>query len=182
MTTSEVAARGEPQFDSAEIGALAHLYRGEMYRSKVWRTRVRVFETSFYGPILRGEGVRTDNRWNEILADEYSGLYFHISLLEAMGRRLRRNYCWIFFVQIISYWGKIGIHPTPLASLDQLWERTAVGPFPGQFVLVIGALFYLGLLALGAFTLKGQRAVGRAHRTKDREDRIRRLVAATEAD
>lgn len=28
------------EFSSAEIGALAHLYRGEVYRSTVWRTRL----------------------------------------------------------------------------------------------------------------------------------------------
>ena len=27
-------------FDSAEMGAIAHLYRGEVYRSTVWRTRL----------------------------------------------------------------------------------------------------------------------------------------------
>ena len=29
-----------PRYNAAEIGALAHLYRGEMYRSTVWRTRL----------------------------------------------------------------------------------------------------------------------------------------------
>lgn len=29
-----------PGFDSAEMGALAHLYRAEIYRSTVWRTRL----------------------------------------------------------------------------------------------------------------------------------------------
>jgi uncharacterized membrane protein len=28
------------QYGAAEVGALAHLYRGEMYRSTVWRTRL----------------------------------------------------------------------------------------------------------------------------------------------
>src|SRR5262249_3613331 len=28
------------EFSNAEIGALAHLYRGEVYRSTVWRTRL----------------------------------------------------------------------------------------------------------------------------------------------
>ena len=28
-----------PRFDSAEMGAIAHLYRGEVYRSTIWRTR-----------------------------------------------------------------------------------------------------------------------------------------------
>lgn len=30
----------ETTFDSAEIGALAHLYRGEVYRSTIWRSRL----------------------------------------------------------------------------------------------------------------------------------------------
>ena len=30
----------EPRFNAAQIGALAHLYRGEVYRSTVWRTRL----------------------------------------------------------------------------------------------------------------------------------------------
>ena len=29
-----------PPFDSAEMGAIAHLYRGEVYRSTIWRTRL----------------------------------------------------------------------------------------------------------------------------------------------
>src|SRR5262247_2288882 len=28
------------EFTAAELGALAHLYRGEIYRSTVWRTRL----------------------------------------------------------------------------------------------------------------------------------------------
>jgi uncharacterized membrane protein len=233
MATTEVAAPQEPPFNAAEIGALAHLYRGEMYRSKVWRTRldattnwavvttgiamsvtfassaasvlpivlvsllvavflifegrryryfdiwrtrVRIMEVSFYGPMLRGQGVRTESGWHEVLADDYTGLYFHISFFEAAGRRLRRNYCWIFGVQIVSFWGKIAIHPTPLVTLEQLWLRTGVGPVPGQIVLLVGAAFYLGLLALGVLTLRGQKAVGRAHRASALNDRLAALA------
>jgi len=231
-STGTTAEQG--RYGAAEIGAIAHLYRGEMYRSKVWRsrldattnwavvttgialsitfssaqasvlpvvlvsllvavflifearryrffdvwrTRVRVMETSFYGPILRGHGLRTDNRWHEVLADDYTGVYFHISLIEAIGRRLRRNYSWIFGVQVISFWGKISIHPTPIESLDQLWQRTAVGPLHGQSVLLIGALFYLGLIVLGTVTLLRQRAAGRAHRPPAGTDRMLDLAA-----
>jgi len=38
-----VDERDEPParaFDSAEMGAIAHLYRGEVYRSTIWRTRL----------------------------------------------------------------------------------------------------------------------------------------------
>jgi uncharacterized membrane protein len=238
MTASD-SARQPPQFGAAEIGALAHLYRGEMYRSKVWRTRldattnwavvttgialsitfaspgasvlpivlvsllvgvflilegrryrffdiwrtrVRVMETSFFGPLLRGEGVRVDSHWNEILADDYADVHFHIGYLEAIGRRFRRNYAWIFAVQVVSFWGKVAIHPTPLVSFDQLWERTAVGPLPGYLVLAAGTVFYAGLVALGVLTLATQRAVGRAHRVTDVEDRIQMFAASSERE
>jgi len=41
--TEPVASAGTParhDFSAAEIGALAHLYRGEVYRSTLWRTRL----------------------------------------------------------------------------------------------------------------------------------------------
>ncbi|WP_349630489.1 DUF2270 domain-containing protein [Bradyrhizobium iriomotense] len=38
MASSEPAPR--QTFDSAEMGAIAHLYRGEVYRSTIWRTRL----------------------------------------------------------------------------------------------------------------------------------------------
>lgn len=37
-TSKRAPAAGE--FDAASIGALAHLYRGEVYRSTIWRTRL----------------------------------------------------------------------------------------------------------------------------------------------
>ncbi|HYZ25981.1 MAG TPA: DUF2270 domain-containing protein [Geminicoccaceae bacterium] len=234
MTTEPGTA--QPQFSAADIGAIAHLYRGEMYRSKVWRTRldattnwavvttgiamsvafsaadatplpivlisflvtvfwvlearryrlydvwrtrVRVLEANFYSPLLRGQGARTDQRWNQVLADDYTGVYFHIGYLEALGRRLRRNYAWIFAVQVVSYWSKLSIHPVPIASLEELWSRAAVGPVPGQAVLAIGTVFYFGLLVLGLATLRGQRAVGRPHAVRAREDHMQ-LLASTE--
>ncbi len=39
MTVVEIPVE-QTQLGPAEIGAIAHLYRGEMDRSKVWRTRL----------------------------------------------------------------------------------------------------------------------------------------------
>src|SRR5215470_6718879 len=118
----------KPEFSAAEIGALAHLYRGEVYRSTVWRTRLdnstnwavvttgialsatysssgasplpmvlvgllvsvflifearryryfnvwraraRLLETDFYAPMIRGEGVRLESGWTDLLAKDY---------------------------------------------------------------------------------------------------------------
>jgi uncharacterized membrane protein len=135
---------------------------GRRYRYfDIWRTRVRILETGMYGPMLRGEGVRIDSGWNQELARDYEKLRFHISFLEAVGRRLRRNYLFIFSVQAVSYVAKICVHPIPIGSLHELWQHAAIGPIPGQVVLILGLVFHAGLIALAVFTLKGQRAVGR---------------------
>ena len=217
-----------PQYNAAEIGALAHLYRGEMYRSTVWRTRLdtttnwsvvitgialsvtfssvqatplpivlisfllaafllfearryqyfdiwntrlRVIESCFYDPILRAQGSCTDRDWNEVQADDLKRLRLHTGLLDAVGLRLRRNYGWIFAIQIA-----IGVHPTPLASFSDLWERTAVGPVPGQVVLAVGAFFYLSLLAIGIITFRPLNRVKRDLSTMPARDRLRTLA------
>jgi uncharacterized membrane protein len=200
-----------PIYSAAEIGALAHLYRGEMYRSTIWRTRLdttsnwavvttgialsvtfsntqatplpivlisflltafllfearryqyfdvwnirlRIMESCFYDPMLRRGTVSVRDDWNEVLANEIKRVRFHVSLLDAFGYRLRRNYGWIFAIQVVSYWGKIAVHPTPLGSIEELWERTAVGPFTGQAVLTTGAFFYLVLIAIAVMSYR----------------------------
>jgi uncharacterized membrane protein len=135
---------------------------GRRYRYfDIWRTRVRLMETSIYVPLLRLEGVRVDNGWNEVLARDYERLRFKISLWEAMGRRLRRNYSFLFAIQAVSYVAKICIHPSPVTSLPDLWAHASIGPVPGQAVLIFGSLFHLGLVAFALLTLRGQQAVGR---------------------
>jgi uncharacterized membrane protein len=207
-------------FSAAEIGALAHLYRGEVYRSTVWRTRLdtttnwsvvtlgialsisfssneasplplvlvgllivsflafearryryfnvwraraRWLETHFYAPMLRGEGISAVDDWQAVLARDYLEPRHHISYARAFGRRLRRNYVWIFAIQAIAYYGKIAVHPTPIASLSQLWERAAVGPLPGGLMVALGVLLYGTLLAFAVYTarLDGERHKGR---------------------
>ncbi len=190
---------GKTKFDIAELGALAHLYRGEVYRSTIWRTRLdqttnwavvttglamsltfsgpyasplplilvgllvvvflllesrryryfgvwrarcRLMETDVYGPMLRGEGVTLDGKWNTLLANDYTRPRFHISYWRAIGRRLRSNYAYILVIQAIAYYGKLAIHPVPAGSWSTFVSRAAVGPLPGWFVVLCGLAFH----------------------------------------
>ena len=199
------------EFSAAEIGALAHLYRGEVYRSTVWRTRLdsstnwavvttgialsatfsnseasplpmvlvgllvsvfllfearryryfnvwraraRLLETDFYAPMIAGNGVRLDTGWTDLLAQDYVVPRYHISFARAIGRRLRRTYAWIFIIQAIAYYGKLAIHPEPLTTLAELWERAAIGPIPGGLVIAAGVLFHGGWAVFALITLR----------------------------
>lgn len=197
------------EFTSAELTAIAHLYRGEVYRSTIWRTRLdnttnwavvtlgialsisfssttasplplllvgfliiiflalearryryfnvwraraRWLETHLYAPMLAGQAIKTEDKWREILAQDYCDPAHHITFMRAVGRRLRRNYVWILLIQGISYFGKVMIHPSPMTSLDQLWDRAAVGPVSGQFIILSGIIFNLSWLLVAVAT------------------------------
>ncbi|MBO0757731.1 MAG: DUF2270 domain-containing protein [Bradyrhizobiaceae bacterium] len=210
------------EFTAAEIGALAHLYRGEVYRSTVWRTRLdsstnwavvttgialsatyssaaasplpmvlvgllvtvfllfearryryfnvwraraRLLETDFYAPMIRGERVARDSGWTELLANDYRDPHYHISYPRAIGRRLRRTYIWIFAIQALAYYGKLAIHPTPLVTLADVWQRAAVGPIPGGWVVIAGVLFHTSLIVFALVTLRIEIASRRERRS-----------------
>jgi len=61
-----------------------------------WRIHAHILELHFFGPILRGEQVQLGSEWSETLYQDYLKPSLHISFLDAVGRRLRRNYGWIF--------------------------------------------------------------------------------------
>ena len=123
----------------------------------VWRARARWLETEFYAPLLLRSKVPDPGEWQDVLAKDYLTPQHHISFLRAMGRRIRRNYMWIFSFQALAYMGKIVIHPTPLASMDQMFERMAVGPLPGVTVFGFGVLFHSAWITLALITRRKDR-------------------------
>jgi uncharacterized membrane protein len=144
------------------VGLLVSLFlllEARRYRYfDILRVRARVLERQFCTPALVGERAQPDSEWARWLAQDYFEPCYRISYMRAIGRRLRRNYAWIFAIQMLSYYGKIAIHPTPIASLADLWQRAAVGPIPGQLVVLAGAVFFGGWLCFGAITLHQDRA------------------------
>jgi uncharacterized membrane protein len=208
------------EYSAAEIGALAQLYRGEVYRSTVWRTRLdsttnwavvatgialsatfrlavrrprvlvalivtvfllfearryryfnvwraraRLLETDFYAPMIRGEGIQLGAGWAELLAKDYCDPRYHIGFVRAVGRRLRRTYAWIFVIQAVAYYGKLAIHPMPLTTLADLWERAAIGPIPGGLVVAAGVLFHGGWAVFALVTYRIEVASRRERRS-----------------
>lgn len=183
---------------AAEIGALAHLYRGEVYRSTLWRTRLdtttnwsvvtlgvalsitfaapeasplplilvgvliffflmlearryryfnvwraraRWMETHFLAPMLHDGDLHMEEGWQKILAEDYWHPRYHVSIWSAIGRRIRRNYFWILLIQTLAYIGKLIVHPAPIATVAEFFERASIGPVPGVVILLLGCLY-----------------------------------------
>lgn len=119
---------------------------------ELWTHRVRLLETNFYSNLLSAD-FKPESGWASGLAYTLQHPAFPISLLEALGRRYRRNYALLFSILTLSWLAKVVIHPTSVESWSQFLERAAVGPVPGWLVLMGGVGFNGGLLALGLFTV-----------------------------
>jgi uncharacterized membrane protein len=130
------------------------IFEARRYRYfNVWRARARHLETELYAPMLLGKDYERNGDWNRVLANDYLHPKHHISLLRATGRRLRRSYAWLLSIQALAYYGKLAIHPAPLESFSQIFERAAIGPINGEFVVLMYAIFHLTWIAVAVGTL-----------------------------
>ena len=221
-----VAQAGRKALTVAEIGAVAHLYRGEVYRSTIWRTRLdtttnwavvtlgvalsisfsspessplplvlvgvlialflmlearryryfnvwraraRWMERHFFAPMLTDGDLHLEEDWQKILAQDYLHPAYHIGLMLAVGRRIRRNYLWILLIQALAFAGKLMVHPTAVTSWDEAVRRAEVGPVPGEVVIVCG-LLYVALwagIALWSWRADATRAARRGRPRTD---------------
>ncbi|HEX8249514.1 MAG TPA: DUF2270 domain-containing protein, partial [Pyrinomonadaceae bacterium] len=115
---------------------------------EVWASRVRVLETGYFAPMLSHRTIAPDQEWADHLSADLISPHFTISEWEAVGRRLRSNYIWIFILLALSWTLKIYIHPFPIVTtdprvnwLDLFLQRAAVGLAPGWVVVLVGAIF-----------------------------------------
>jgi len=130
---------------------------------EVWANRVRVLETGYFAPMLSHRTIPPDKEWAEHISADLISPRFTISEWEAVGRRLRANYLWIFILLALSWTLKIYIHPSPILITsgadrrvfwDILFQRAQIGLAPGWFVVLCGAVFNLAIFFVAFSTLK----------------------------
>ena len=78
---------------------------------------------------------------------------FPISMWEALGRRLRRNYIWIFLILGVSWLSKVWLIQSPAGGVADFVQRAAVGPIPGKTMLILGLVFYSILIMMSLATV-----------------------------
>jgi uncharacterized membrane protein len=133
---------------------------GRRYRYyELWSYRVRLMETDFYAAMLVPP-FHPSPEWAESLAENLLYPSFPISIWEALGRRLRRNYFWIFLILYASWVAKIWLFPDPASGLTEFVDRAAVGPVSGQIMIALGLIFYMSLGFMALATITMTRATG----------------------
>src|SRR6185436_2460686 len=141
--------------------AIFLLMEARRYRYyEIWSSRVRVIETGYFAQLLAPDRVPTDESWAEHLASDLITPHFTITEWEAVGRRLRRNYLWIFALLALSWNLKVYLHPLPARDFTAFIDRATVGVVPGWAVFVVGVLFNAAIAIFAIGTVRLREATG----------------------
>jgi uncharacterized membrane protein len=141
--------------------AIFLLMEARRYRYyEIWSSRVRILETGYFAHLLSPDHRPSDEAWAEHLAQDLTTPHFTITEWEAVGRRLRRNYLWIFALLALSWNLKVYMHPLPARDFDAFIDRAQVGFVPGWIVFVIGIVFNALVLGFAIGTLRLREATG----------------------
>lgn len=126
---------------------------------ELWSYRARLLETNFFAAMLVPP-FRPEPGWAEALAGSLREPRFTVGVWEAIGRRLRRNYLWMYLILDGAWALKSYIHPVPANSWSEFVNRSNLGEIPGLIIIGMGLVFNLGLVAIAVLSLKLKHASG----------------------
>ena len=133
-----------------------------------FRARVRMLEAHFLVPVVMQNAPMLEGDWRKMLAEDLLVPGFKISRFEALGRRLKRNYVFIFIIILTAWITKIFLHAQPrITSWSSFYDALSVGTsIPGWLVAflffatliaVVGVACWAALRLTGEFTDFGPR-------------------------
>jgi uncharacterized membrane protein len=110
-----------------------------------FRGRVRMLESHFLVPMISQSQNLLDGEWRRLVCEDLILPSFKISKLEAVGRRLKRNYVFIFAIIMLAWTLKIFVHAKePITSWAVFYRSLAVHELPAWFACIV----YFGTIVI----------------------------------
>jgi len=115
----------------------------------VYRSRVRLMERNYYVRIFSARDMIDMTHWMNQLGEDLRLPRFTITTTQAMARRLRRNYIWLFLILLLAWLLKTTTSVLQAAgtaeivhSTGELFRNAAIGYVPGLVVVILIVSFY----------------------------------------
>jgi len=116
-----------------------------------FRGRVRMLESHFLVPMVSQNPRLLDGEWRRLVCEDLIMPSFKITRLEAIGRRMKRNYAFIFAVIMVAWTMKIFIHTqVPIHSFGDFYNALAVRELPAWLASIV---FFGTIVAITGLTL-----------------------------
>jgi len=121
----------------------------------VYRTRVRILERNYYVPMLAGADLTSIETWAVPLSEALRAPRFSLSFWQALARRLRREYCWIFLILLLAWMLKVAsiVHPGQtriefIRTGEELFQNAQIAFVPGWAVVAIVLSYFVWMFSL----------------------------------
>ena len=115
-----------------------------------FRGRVRMLESHFLVGVVSRNPALLGGDWQKLVCEDLILPSFKISKLEAVGRRLKRNYVFIIAIILVAWMTKLFMHAKPaIHSWSAFYNALAVGELPGWLV---GGVLLVTIIATTALT------------------------------
>ncbi len=133
-----------------------------------FRARVRMLEAHFLVPVVMQKASALEGDWRKLLAEDLLLPRFKMSKFEAFGRRLKRNYVFIYIIILFAWVTKIFLHAQPpIDGWASFYRALSVGTsIPGWLVAiclvstlaaVVGVAYWAAVKLPGEFSDFGPR-------------------------
>ena len=141
-----------------------------------FRARLRMLEAHFLVPVLLREEPKLEGNWRKLVAEYLLVPSFKGSMFECIGRRLKRNYTFIFIIILSAWITKIFIHPVApgetsgkINSLGSFYDALEVGGLSSWFVAAVMLGTFISIISITIYIAKNSTSefteVGKSSRT-----------------
>jgi len=138
----------------------------------VYRSRVRLIERNYYVRIFAPRDMVDPAHWMSQLGEDLRLPRFTITSTQAMARRLRRNYIWLFLILLLAWLLKTTTSVLQVAgpaamvhSTGELFKNAAIGYVPGWavLILILSCYSWMVYIMLRHRETSGELAYGEVH-------------------
>jgi uncharacterized membrane protein len=122
-----------------------------------FRARVRMLEAHFLVPIVAQNTQLLHGEWQKLVCEDLLLPSFKISKFEAVGRRLKRNYGFIFAIILCAWVTKIFLHAkaeggiTSLYGKNGFYQELEAGKLPSWFVAGLFVVTFISVMTIIAY-------------------------------
>ena len=134
---------------------------------EIWSGRVRLLETGYFMQMLSPDASADEGKWAQLLFADLQEPRFNISEAEALGRRLRRNYFWLFMLLAACWNLKVYMHPFETKTWADFFRKAEIGVVPGEVVFLVGVIFNAALCLFALYTTRLREAKGEVLTERD---------------
>ncbi len=128
-----------------------------------FRARVRMLEAHFIAPMVLQNNRFLQGDWQRLMCEDLFIPHFKISRFEALGRRLKRNYVYLFIIILTAWITKIFLHaPVQIRNWADFYQALGgghgvppwivAGVVSVSFLFVIFTTFYIARKSPGEFS------------------------------